>query len=121
MRLLTPAVLMLLLFTAAILAGCTPSSDVPLTPSGTTVKLVSADSGQYIPAVIRVKQGDTLRIEGDIETLVAGMDTVVIEGYGIEKKIAPNDNIIEFKADNVGDFRMRCANGMGNGRLIVEP
>jgi plastocyanin domain-containing protein len=104
-----------------ILSGCSSAQDVALTSSGQTIKLVSTDSGQYVPAVIKVKLGDTVRIEGDTATLVAGMDTVVIDGYKIEKKISTDDYVIEFKADKAGDFKMNCANGMGNGRLIVIP
>jgi plastocyanin domain-containing protein len=104
-----------------ILSGCSSVQDISLTPSGQTIKLISTDSGQYVPAVIKVKLGDTVRIEGDTKTLVAGMDTVVIEGYNIEKKISADDFIIEFKAEKAGDFKMNCANGMGNGRLIVVP
>lgn len=103
------------------LSGCSSAQDVALTPSGQTIKLVSTESGQYEPAVMKVKLGDTVRIEGDRETLIDGMDTVVIADYNINKKISPNDYSIEFTADKVGDFTINCANGMGNGRLIVVP
>ncbi len=116
----------LLLLAAVVLTACTNTtptgeSDTPITPSGQSVQLVSEDNGQYSPKEIRVKLGSTVRIEGDPETLVGGMDTVVIEAYGINKKIAPNDNVIEFTASKPGSFDIVCANGMGNGRLIVEP
>ncbi len=109
--------------------GCSPPTTTTpvspkataITPSGQSVKLLSDDSGQYQPREIKVKLGSVVKIEGDIETLVGGMDTVVIDGYGIRKIIAPNDNLIEFTANKPGTFEMICANGMGNGKLIVEP
>jgi plastocyanin domain-containing protein len=84
------------------------------------VRLTAAPDGQYSPEEIRVGVGTKLIIEGDPSTLVAGMDTVIIEGYGIRKLISPGNNIIEFTADKRGTYRVYCANGMGNGKLIVE-
>jgi plastocyanin domain-containing protein len=117
----------LLAFVALAITGCTGSiptdtgsGDIPITPSGQAVTLLSDEQGQYVPAIIRVQRGSTVRIIGDTETLVGGMDTVVIDGYGIRKTIAPGDNVIEFVADKPGTYEMICANGMGNGQLIVE-
>ncbi len=84
------------------------------------VRLSSTPGGVYIPKEIKVKTGTRVKIEGDPETLVGGMDTVIIDGYNIRKLIAPGDNIVEFVADKSGTFKMYCANGMGNGKLIVE-
>lgn len=87
---------------------------------GEPIKLSSAPSGAYMPKEIRVKAGTKVRIEGDSETLTGGMNTVIIDGYNVRKVIAPEDNVIEFVADKTGTFKMYCANGMGNGKLIVE-
>lgn len=85
-----------------------------------SIKLSSAPSGAYIPKEIKVKKGTKVKIEGDLETLVGGMDTVIIDEYNIRKLIAPGDNLVEFVADKFGTFRIYCANGMGNGKLIVN-
>ena len=121
-RLLAALVLVLAL---AIVAGCTTATqtDDSAVPSGSntkTIKLSSNAMGIYNPQEIRVRAGTTVRIEGDPDTLTGGMDTVVIEGFGINKKIAPSDNIIEFVADKPGEYEVRCANYMGKGKLIVE-
>lgn len=88
--------------------------------SGESVTLSAAPNGAYTPQEIRVKKGTNVRIEGDLETLVGGMNTVIIDGYNVRKVIAPGDNMVEFVADKNGTFKMYCANGMGNGKLIVE-
>jgi plastocyanin len=75
--------------------------------------------GQYDPAVISVKQGTTVRIEGDPKTLSGCMEVVNIQGYGISKQITSADNVIEFTADKTGTFPMSCDMGIGNGRLVV--
>jgi plastocyanin domain-containing protein len=67
-----------------------------------------------------VKQGTTVRIEGDPATLTGCMSTVNIDGYGISKHITAGDNVITFTADTAGTFPIHCNMGMGNGRLIVE-
>lgn len=85
-----------------------------------SVKLSSTPEGKYVPKEIKVKKGTKVKIEGDLETLVGGMDTVIIDEYNIRKLIATGDNIVEFVADKSGTFRIYCANGMGNGKLIVN-
>jgi len=84
-----------------------------------SVRLASLN-GQYDPAVISVKQGTTVRIEGDPQTLSGCMAVVNIAGYGISKLILQGDNVIEFTADKPGTFPMYCDMGIGNGRLVVE-
>jgi hypothetical protein len=76
--------------------------------------------GQYDPAVISVKQGTTVRIEGDPKTLSGCMAVVNIQGYGVSKLITSADNVIEFTADKTGSFPMNCDMGIGNGKLVVE-
>ena len=83
-----------------------------------TFTLKSVD-GQYDPAVITVKQGTTVRIEGDPKTLSGCMEVVNIQGYGISKQITSADNVIEFTADKTGTFPMSCDMGIGNGKLVV--
>lgn len=87
---------------------------------GGSIKLYAVPSGDYAPKEIRVKAGTKVRIEGDVETLMGGMGTLIIDGYNVRKAITPEDNIVEFVADKTGTFKMYCANGMGNGKLIVE-
>ena len=89
------------------------------TAAGTDFTLKSV-GGQYDPAEIRVKQGTTVRIEGDPKTLSGCMAVVNIEGYGISKLIRQGDDVITFTADKTGTFPMNCDMGIGNGKLIVE-
>ena len=82
---------------------------------------LTSNGGQYDPAVIRVKQGTNVRIEGDPKTLSGCMAVVNIGGdYGISKRITSRDNVIEFTADKTGTFPMYCDMGIGNGKLLVE-
>lgn len=85
-----------------------------------TIKLSALPNGTYSPQVIKVKSGTKVRIEGDPKTLSGGMDTVIIDDLNINQKISKENNIVEFTANKTGKFRMRCANNMGNGTLIVE-
>lgn len=86
----------------------------------TTIKLSAARNGMYSPQQVRVKLGTKIRIEGDPESLSGSMDTIIVDGYEVSKKIILGDNVLEFVASNPGEFKMHCANGMGNGTLIVE-
>ena len=96
-----------------------PSAPVAASDEAVTVRLSFENGNTYTPAEIRVKPGTKLRIEGDPATLVGGMDTVVVDGYGVSKKIFEGDNVLEFVADKPGAFAIHCANQMGNGRLVV--
>ena len=84
------------------------------------IKLSSLPNGNYTTQKFEVKQGTKVRIEGDPTTLVGSMSQVIVDDYNVSKDIAPGDNILEFIADKTGKFRIHCANGMGNGFLIVQ-
>jgi len=77
-------------------------------------------SGNYDPQEIRVRAGDTVRIEADAGTLTGCMSTLVINGMGISKRITSTDNVLEFTAGTPGQYRLTCGMGMGDGLLIVE-
>ncbi len=98
------------------------SAGIPGTGNGGVETFaLRANGGQYDPAVIRVKQGTIVRIEGDPKTLSGCMAVVNIGGdYGISKLISREDTVIEFTADKTGTFPMYCDMGIGNGKLIVE-
>lgn len=121
-----PIAIILLALSISLITGCSATKNtntaVRVPPNGETqtVKL-SVDSNYiYSPQEIKTKAGTKLVIDADPNTNVGGMDTVIIEGYGINKKITPKDNRIEFIADTPGTFNIHCANGMGDGKLIVE-
>jgi len=98
------------------------SAGIPGTGNGGVENFaLRSNGGQYDPAVIRVKQGTTVRIEGDPKTLSGCMAVVNIGGdYGISKLISREDTVIEFTADKTGTFPIYCDMGIGNGKLIVE-
>lgn len=114
------------IFLLVIFAGCTSVTDnnniKKIAPNGETktVKLSFESGTIYNPSEIRVKAGTKLIIEGDPKTLVDGMDTIIVDGYGVSKKIVEGDNKLEFIADIPGEFEIHCENQMGNGKLIVE-
>lgn len=123
----------------ALVSGTNPAApEVKVTDSGTPGQAGTPESpagigtgtaetfalksigGQYDPAVIRVKQGTTVRIDGDPGTLRGCMAVVNIQGYGISKLIRQDDHVIEFTANQKGTFPMYCDMGIGNGKLVVE-
>lgn len=109
--------------TMLLFIGCTANENFsePVTNRNIkTVQLSSSDEGLYNPQKISVKEGTILRIEGDSNTLIGGMDTIIVDGYNVQKKISAQDNVLEFEANQKGEFLIHCANGMGNAKLIVE-
>lgn len=86
----------------------------------TVVNLSASRMGNYSPNVINIKLGSKLRIVGDPKTLSGSMGMVIVDGYDISKEILDKDNVLEFTADKAGSYKIHCANGMGNGMLIVQ-
>ena len=96
----------------------------------------------FDPAVIRVNQGDTVRVQITSEDVVHGF---YLEGYDIDAKIIPQSPYIElsrpslpaqppekvdeivFVANRTGKYRFRCSHTCGtmhpfmNGELVVAP
>jgi heme/copper-type cytochrome/quinol oxidase subunit 2 len=80
---------------------------------------------KYSPSVIRVKQGDKVRL------LLEGMDLehgFYIDGYDLDIKVRHAERkILEFVADRPGAFKIRCSVMCGplhpfmTGKLVVEP
>ncbi len=86
----------------------------------TIVKLTASKMGVYSPQTIKVKAGTKVRIEADPNTLTGSMGTLIIDDLNLSKEITKDSNVLEFIADKPGQYRMRCANNMGNSTLIVE-
>lgn len=127
--LMVPITIIFLGIATVTLSGCIPSKNstdsAPSTQTtdvaeGDTFKLSVSPEYVYTPQLMKVKAGTKVRIEGDPKTLTGSMDTLIIDGYNLSKKIKEGDNVIEFTADKKGEFKVHCANGMGNGKLIVE-
>ncbi|MFQ5801094.1 MAG: cupredoxin domain-containing protein [Candidatus Hydrothermarchaeales archaeon] len=80
---------------------------------------------KYEPSVIKVKQGDRVRL------LLEGMDIehgFYIDGYDLDIKVRHAEvKTLEFVADRPGAFKIRCSVVCGplhpfmTGKLVVEP
>lgn len=80
---------------------------------------------KFEPSVIKVKQGDTVRL------VVEGLDLehgLYIDGYDISVKVRHAESkTMEFVADKPGAFKMRCSVVCGplhpfmTGKFVVEP
>jgi heme/copper-type cytochrome/quinol oxidase subunit 2 len=87
--------------------------------------LIKLSRYSYTPSVIRVKQGDSVRL------LLEGMDLehgFYIDGYDMDVKVRHAElKTLEFVADKPGAFKIRCSVVCGplhpfmTGKLVVEP
>jgi sulfite exporter TauE/SafE len=98
------------------------------------IKLLTARKGNGIQSVLTVFGSSdyvpfqvtagiplkwTIRIAA--EDLTGCNSTVVIPSYGIEKKLAPGDNLIEFTPKDSGTIAYSCWMGMIRSRITVVP
>ena len=101
-----------------------PRAEAPVSTEDLVVIDLEAYQFGYDPEVIRVKQGQTVRIEAtsrDVDHSFA------ISELGLEERIMPGKTeVIEFVASEKGEFEYRCSVYCGpehadmRGLLIVE-
>ena len=79
------------------------------------------DYRSYAP--ITVKAGSPVRwtITADRRSLNGCNEALVIPEYGIQKGLAPGDNVIEFTPTETGTFPYSCWMGMIRSSITVEP
>lgn len=80
---------------------------------------ISLQSGKYIP--ITVQKGIPVKwnIKADKSNINGCNGTIIIPKYGVEKKLEPGDNIIEFTPDASGEIPYSCWMGMIRSNIKV--
>jgi len=86
---------------------------------------LTASQFAFAPPVLRVNQGDQVRITLQAADVVHGF---YLDGYGIEQRVEPGiSQQVEFIADRAGKYRYRCSVSCGTlhpfmiGELVVSP
>jgi len=78
---------------------------------------VTAKTWEFIPDTLNFKKGDRVKLT------VTSMDVehgFAIAEYGINEKLPPNQpKVIEFTADQVGEFTIRCSVYCGEGHKAM--
>jgi len=109
------------LLSLVILLAPVPFSTRPLTHH------ITMTAGQFAfdPPVLRVNQGDRVRLTLQASDVVHGFH---LDGYGLQQRVEPGlSQEIEFVADRAGKFRYRCSVSCGTlhpfmiGELVVGP
>lgn len=93
-------------------------------PTGRNVT-ITANQFAFDPPVLRVNQGDRVRLTLHAADVVHGF---YLDGYGLKTRIEPGlSQYVEFTADRPGKFRYRCSVSCGSlhpfmiGELVVSP
>jgi cytochrome c oxidase subunit II len=86
---------------------------------------VTAKKYEFDPSVIKVKQGDHVKL---VITATDRDHGFKLEGYGVEQRLVKGvPTTVEFTADKAGTFAFECSVvcGLGHhkmkGQLVVEP
>ncbi len=121
-RLLIPAMFLFVTILALI-----PTVALGKSAGATREITIQAKTFEYTPRVIRVNQGDHVKLTLIAEDVTHGL---VLETYGVELESHPRQDpapSVEFVADKTGLFRFRCTTVCGplhpfmQGEFIVEP
>ncbi len=98
-----------------------PASTTPATREITLI----ADQFAFDPPVLRVNQGDRVRLTLHAADVVHGF---YLDAYGLKTRVEPGvSQQVEFVADRSGKFRYRCSVSCGSlhpfmiGELVVNP
>jgi len=104
-----------------VLLAPLPFSTRPVTHNIT----MTADQFAFDPPVLRVNQGDRVRLTLQAGDVVHGF---YLDGYDLQQRVEPGlSQEIEFVADRTGKFRYRCSVSCGTlhpfmiGELVVGP
>ena len=138
-KLIKFAVALIVIAVCGVIGALMPRADAP--PQERRIKM-KARQYAFDPPVIRVNQGDTVRLRITSVDVVHGF---YVEAYDIDAKIIPQSPYMElsrpsrpteapkkvdeivFVANRTGKFRYRCSHTCGtmhpfmNGELVVAP
>jgi heme/copper-type cytochrome/quinol oxidase subunit 2 len=107
----------------AIVVGLVP---IPVSAKPVTRQItMTADQFAFDPPVLKVNQGDRVRLTLHAADVVHGF---YLDAYGLKTRVEPGvSQQIEFVANQTGKFRYRCSVSCGSlhpfmiGELVVSP
>lgn len=112
----------IVIFSVKSMLSGAPASNAPVTQ--TTVQngeiLLSWGKFNYVPEVITVKKGESVRIRADLQRLTGCYQSFVVPDLGITKYFSASDDVVEFTPEKTGTFVFTCRMGMGKGTLVVQ-
>ena len=99
---------------------------VPVSAKPVTREItLTADQFSFDPPVLKVNQGDRIRLTLHATDVVHGF---YLDAYGLKTRVEPGiSQQVEFVADQPGKFRYRCSVSCGSlhpfmiGELVVNP
>lgn len=77
-------------------------------------------NGYYVPFAVRAGIPLTWTIRISADDLTGCNNSLVVPEYGIRKKLAPGDNVIEFTPTKAGKIAYSCWMGMIRSSITVE-
>ena len=100
-------------------AGNNENKQAPATDNGVQVINSQFTSRRYVP--ITVKKGVPVKwtIQMDARDLNGCNNAIVIPNLGIEKKLQPGNNVIEFTPTQSGNIPYSCWMGMIRSNIAV--
>ena len=131
-------ILVLLVVTGFVLAGCSKKSTLqenanalsgeemkvdlpPDTDDGDVqVRHLSWGKFNYYPQEIHVLSEKKVRIVGDTTRLLGCFRSLTIPDLKVQGQFTETNNAIEFTPSKAGTYGFGCEMGMGSGKLIVQ-
>ncbi|HYG66709.1 MAG TPA: cupredoxin domain-containing protein [Anaeromyxobacteraceae bacterium] len=86
-----------------------------------TIQLAVTEDG-FVPNELKVKKGEPLKLVVTRKTDATCANEIIVDGYGIEKKLPLNQPVaVEFTPNKTGQITFGCAMGrMIGGVISVE-
>lgn len=98
----------------------TAAAKAPMAAPGKVIE-VSVTGEGFVPASIRVKKGEKVRLAVTRKTERTCATEIVIKDLGINQKLPLNQAVaVEFTPTKTGNLRYACGMDMISGVLVVE-
>ncbi|VVB83096.1 putative copper-exporting P-type ATPase A [uncultured archaeon] len=80
---------------------------------------MNVDASGYHPNSFVIKQGIPVKWNVNVQQLTGCNSELILNQYGIDKRLNPGLNVIEFTPDKIGTMQFSCGMGMLRGSFIV--
>lgn len=74
----------------------------------------------YVPSVLTVKSGVPVKWVINAKEISGCTDEIMLPAFGIDRKLKPGENIIEFTPKVPGTYKFSCGMQMVWGKFVVE-
>ena len=106
-------------FTSVVNAATSASGNVSKIEGNIQVITTTLENGRYTPFIVQKGIPVKWTIQANASDITSCNNELIVPKYGIEKKLVPGDNLIEFTPTEEGNITYTCWMGMISSNIKV--